>query len=280
MTIALTGASGNLGRLTIDELLSRGTPAGQIVAIVRDPRKLTDLAEAGVTVRQADYGSPDGWTDALAGVERLLLVSVSGPGASAAHRTVIDAATASGVGSLAYTSIVNADRSSNPLAPEHLATERLIEASGLPHAILRNAWYHEVHTRLVPDAVRTGAWVSSTGQGKISGAARADFAAAAATVLLDEGATGVHELGGPAYTVDEIVEAASRLSGRPIVHRNLTDDEHVALLTAQGAGDAAGFAVGVDASIRAGEMQTDPADLERLVGRPLRTLEESVRRAL
>lgn len=279
MVIALTGATGNLGRLVVSELLDRGVPASEIVAIVRDPGKAAGLAKLGVVVREADYSDPAGWADALRDVERLLLISVSGPGASAAHRTVIDAAAQAGVGFVAYTSIVNADRSSNPLAPEHLATERLIEASGLRHALLRNAWYHEVYTRLVGDMVDSGELVASTGDGRVSGAARADFAAAAAAVLVD-GEAGVYELGGDDFTLADFVAAVERESGRSVALRNLSDTEHAAHLQEAGMGGAAQFAVGVDASIRAGEMQTDSALLRRLLGRPLRSLEESVRLAL
>lgn len=279
MAIALTGATGNLGRLVVSELLERGVPAGEIVAIVRDPDKAADLARLGVVVREAEYGNPAGWAQALSGVEHLLLISVSGHGASAAHRTVIDAAAQAGVDFIAYTSIVNADTSSNPLAPEHLATERLIEASGLRHAILRNAWYHEVYTRSVGEMVDSGELVASTGDGRVSGAARADFAAAAAAVLVD-GEAGVYELGGEDFTLADFVAAVERESGRPVALRNLSDDEHIAHLQAAGMGGAAEFVVGVDASIRAGEMQTDSALLRRLAGRPLRTLEESVRLAL
>lgn len=279
MVIALTGATGNLGRLVVSELLDRGVPASEIVAIVRDPGKAAGLAKLGVVVREADYSDPAGWADALRDVERLLLISVSGPGASAAHRTVIDAAAQAGVDFVAYTSIVNADRSSNPLAPEHLATERLIEASGLRRALLRNAWYHEVYTRLVGDMVDSGELVASTGDGRVSGAARADFAAAAAAVLVD-GEAGVYELGGDDFTLADFVAAVERESGRSVALRNLSDTEHAAHLQEAGMGGAAQFAVGVDASIRAGEMQTDSALLRRLLGRPLRSLEESVRLAL
>ncbi|RLP09668.1 SDR family oxidoreductase [Propionibacterium australiense] len=285
MSIALTGASGNLGRLVVEELLSRGTPADQIVAIVRNPAKIADFAAHGVTVRRGDYADPASLRAALDGVDRLLLISVSGPGASSAHRNVIDAAVDAGVGHIAYTSILNADHTTNPLAPEHYATEGLLAASGIPVTILRNAWYHELYTRLMPGYLATGEVVGSTGEGRISGAARPDFAAAAATVLLcdelpEAGAPRIHELGGPSFTLAELAQTLSEVAGRSIAHRNLTDAEYTAELETSGAGASAGLVVRTDASIRAGEMHTESDDLARLVGRPLRPLAESLRLAL
>ncbi|SDN26187.1 NAD(P)H dehydrogenase (quinone) [Actinomyces ruminicola] len=285
MLLALTGASGNLGRLVVDELLSRDVPAAQIVAIVRNPARATDLAERGLIVRRADYADPTALRAALDGVDRLLLISISGTGASAAHRNIIESAQDAGVGHIAYTSILNADHSSNPLAPEHYATERILAASGIPTTVLRNAWYHEVYTRLIPSSLASGEVVGSTGEGRISGAARADFAAAAATVLLDDavpeaGTPRIYELGGSSFTLGEFARTLSDVTGRTITHRNLTDVEYTAELEAAGAGASAGLVVGTDASIRAGEMETDSQDLAQLVGRPLIPLAQTIRQVL
>ncbi|MFI2511338.1 MFS transporter [Streptomyces sp. NPDC018972] len=128
--------------------------ADQLVTIVRDPAKVTDLAERGATVRQADYGNPPALRAALEGAERLLLISISGTGAGNAHRNATEAATTTGVGHIAYTSILHADRSTNPLAPEHALTEQLLTAFSIPATMLHNAWYHEFCTRLPPGCVR------------------------------------------------------------------------------------------------------------------------------
>lgn len=282
MTIGLTGASGNLGRLTVEELLTGGVSADQIVAVVRDPAKVTDLADRGVQVRQADYASPAGWREALDGVDRLLLVSGSGPGASQSHKTVIDAAVEAGVGHISYTSILNADTTNNPLAPEHHATEQLIQASGIPFAILRNAWYHELFTRLIPQHLATGEIVDAVGEAQISGAARADLAAAAAVVLASGGSENrIYELGGTAFTMNEFARELSAASGQSITHRALDDDDFAAHLEATGVdGGMAAFMTQNDASLRAGEMYTDSTDLADLVGRLLRPLAVSVRQGL
>ena len=282
MRLALTGATGNLGRLVIDELLDGGTPASQVIAIVRDPGRATALTERGIEVRRADYSQPEALRTALDGVDRLLLISISTGDASRSHGTVIDAAKAAGVGHVAYTSILNADSSTNPLAREHAATERLLAASGMPSTVLRNAWYHELYTRLMAQYLATGEVVGSTGKGLISGAARADFAAAAAHVLAcDDTESRTYELGGTAFDFEELARTIAEVSGRPVSHRDLTDEEYVAELTEQGMDEGtARFLVSSDTSIRHGWMHTDSDALARLVGRPLIPLADSVRAAL
>ncbi|MDO4243342.1 MAG: NAD(P)H-binding protein [Actinomyces sp.] len=282
MTIAITGASGNLGRLVIEDLITRSFPTAEIVAIVRTRAKISDLAERGAIVREASYGDVPALTAALDGVDRVLLVSIPGPGARDAHRSVVDAAKAAGVSHLAYTSIPHADTSSNPLAIEHAATEIIISESGLPATILRNAWYHEVYTRALGEYLAAGEVVGSTGDGRVAGAARADFAVAAATVLTTDGHTGhTYELGGESFTLADLAATVAKVSGKPVAHRNLTTAEHIAHLQSSGIDvGTASFIAAVDASIAKGEMDTDSGDLTRLVGRPLRPLAESIRAAL
>ncbi len=147
MTLLVTGASGHLGRLVVEALLERGTPAADVVAIARTPESISDLADRGVEVRRADYADPASLDAAFAGVDRLLFVSGSEVGQRIAqHANVIDAAKRAGVGFVAYTSITRADTSDLVLAAEHRATEELLAASGLPHALLRNSWYLENYT--------------------------------------------------------------------------------------------------------------------------------------
>ncbi|MFF2375103.1 SDR family oxidoreductase [Streptomyces xiamenensis] len=282
MLFALTGASGQLGRLVVQELLDTGTSAEQVVAIVRDPAKIADLAARGVVVRQAEYGDPAALRDALDGIDRLLLISISGAGASSAHRNVIEAAHTAGVGHIAYTSILNADTSSNPLAPEHAATEQILAESGIPSTILRNAWYHEFYTRLLPGYLAAGEVTGASGQGRISGAARADFAAAAATILT-AGSTEsrTYELGGPSFTLAELTDTINAVAGTSLAYRDLTQAEYAAELQQSGLDpDSARMFAASDASIAHGEMHADSDDLSRLVGRELRPLADTLRQAL
>ncbi|HLP02391.1 MAG TPA: NAD(P)H-binding protein, partial [Opitutaceae bacterium] len=182
--IALTGATGQLGRLVLEQLLAAATPADSIAALVRQPAKAAELAARGVQVRAADYDDPAALEHALAGVDKLLLISSSELGSRVAqHRNVIEAARRRGVGLLIYTSLLHADTSALDLAPEHRETEQLLKTSGLPYVILRNGWYTENYTASLPSALALGALHGSAGEGRIASAARADFAAAAAKAL-------------------------------------------------------------------------------------------------
>lgn len=157
-TYAVTGASGHFGRRVIQTLLARGVPAEEIVAIARTPEKVADLSARGVDVRQADYAVPPSLGPALAGVRRLLLVSGNEVGNRVAeHTAVIEAAKKAGVERIVYTSMLNADTSKNPLAPEHQGTEEVIRASGLPYTLLRNGWYIENYTAQIAHFLTTGA---------------------------------------------------------------------------------------------------------------------------
>ncbi|MGX6512587.1 SDR family oxidoreductase [Rhodococcus sp. SJ-2] len=272
MTIAVTGAAGHLGRLTIAALQERGIPAGDIVAIVRDTAKAADLAAAGVQVRAADYADPAALREALTGVDKLFLISGSEVGQRLPqHTNIIEAAQAAGVGSIAYTSILAADTSPLALAAEHEATEKLLAESGLAHTLLRNGWYWENYESAVDTAKATGALFGAAGTGRLAGAARKDFAEAAAAVFTTDGHNGVtYELGGDEHlTYSDIADVLSRVLGTEVTYKDLSQAEYAAVL--EGAGVPAPFAqvlADSDAGIAAGALDTDGHDLRRLIGRP------------
>ena len=279
---AVTGASGHLGRLAIDELLTRGVPAGDVVAVVRTPGKATDLADRGVRVRQGDYSQPATLSEALTGVNRLLLVSGSEPGQRVAqHTNVIGAAGAAGVSRIAYTSILNADHTTNPLAGEHQDTERTLRASGVPFTLLRNGWYTENYAGQIGQYLERGEILGAAGTGKISAAARGDYAAAAAAALLqDEEGNRTYELGGPAFDLSELARVIGETTGTPVAYRDLPVDEYVSRLQDAGLDEAtARFVAALDASIARGDLETESEDLERLLGRPVTPLADVVRAA-
>ena len=225
--IVITGASGQLGRLVISELL-KTVPAAQIVAAVRHPAKAGDLAALGVQVRHADYTDPATLDSAFAGADKLLLISSSEVGQRVAqHRNVIDAAKRAKVGLVAYTSILRADSSPLGLAVEHRQTEALLKDSGLPHVLLRNGWYTENYLASIPPALAHGAYIGSAGDGKIASAARADYAAAAAAVLTRSDQAGkVYELAGDeANTLSALAAEITRQSGRTVTYQTLTQDD-------------------------------------------------------
>jgi NAD(P)H dehydrogenase (quinone) len=282
MTIAVTGATGHLGRLVIEALIARGTAPGDIVATVRDTAKAAGLLAQGVQVREADYDRPETLAAAFAGVDRLLLISGNAVGQRIPqHTAVIDAAKQAGVGFLAYTSILRADTSPLGLAPEHLATEEKIKDSGIPYAFLRNGWYIENYAGALGGAVAQGALYGSAGEGRIAAATRNDFAEAAAAVLAG-GEPGVHELAGDTrFTLGELAAEVARQSGSPVVYTDLPEADYRAALV--GAGVPEGFAAllaDTDVKIRDGHLDDDSGTLARLIGRPTTPLADAVAAAL
>lgn len=268
MKIAVTGATGQLGRLVLAELAERG--ASDVVALVRNPERAGDL---GVATREFDYDRPETLAPALAGVDRLLFISANDLEKRAPqHRAVIDAAREAGVGHVVYTSILHADRSTLALAPDHRETERLLAESGLEHTLLRNGWYAENYAGAVQGALATGTLAGAAGDGRISAAPRSDYAAAAAAVLTGEGHAGrVYELAGDtSFSMEELAGDIARVSGKPITYRNLTVAEYADALE-QGAGMPAPVAAmfaGMDAEIEKGALQDDSGELSALIGRP------------
>jgi len=282
--ITVTGASGHLGRLVVTGLLDAGVPAAEVVAVVRDPDKVADLAGRGVQVRQADYADPGAVDVALQGTDRLLLVSGSEVGQRVAqHGNVLQAARSNGVGLVVYTSAPKADDTPLPLAPEHIATERLIGESGIPAVVLRNNWYLENYDEQIARAAATGEVVGSSGEGRIAAAARADFAAAAVAVLTAERPEpGIVELGGDQpFTLADLAAAVAAGTGRDVVYRDLSPAEHEAALVGAGVpAEAAGFVVALDQAIAAGALDTGSTALSALIGRPTTTLADHVRAVL
>ena len=281
--IAITGASGQLGRLVIEELLKQ-VPAGDIVAAVRNPDRTQDLAARGVQVRLADYDQPATLAAAFHGVDKLLLISSSEVGRRLPqHRAVIEAAKHADVKLLAYTSLLHADISPLGLAAEHQATEALLQASGVPFVLLRNGWYSENYLAGVPAALQHGALIGSAGDGRIASAARADYAAAAAAVLSRDDQAGlVYELAGDAsYSLAELAAEVSRQSSRPVVYQNLAEPEFKAALLGAGLPEGfAGLLADSDAGAAKGALFDDSHQLSQLIGRPTTPIAALVKVAL
>ena len=281
MTVLVTAASGHLGRLVLDSLLARGVPAADIRAGARTPGSLAGYADRGVDVVQLDYNDPASAAAAVKGVDRVLLISGSEVGRRVEqHRRVIDAARAAGVQHLIYTSAPKANDTTLVLAPEHRATEELVRTSGIPFTVLRNNWYTENYAQDLATARATGTLVTSAGDGRVASAARADYAEAAAVVLTQDGHQGqVYELGGDdAWDFDTLAAAFTEVLDRPVEVRQVSTEEHVAILEQAGLDvGTAGFVASLDANIRDGELAATDGTLARLIGRPTTPLAHALR---
>lgn len=281
--IAVTGATGQLGRFVIDALLKK-VPAGEIVAAVRTPAKAADLAALGVIVRQADYGQPETLEAAFAGVDKLLLISGSEVGQrEAQHKAVIEAARAAGVGFIAYTSLLHADTSPLGLGVEHRATEALLKASGIPFALLRNGWYSENYAASIPPALAHHAFIGAAGEGRIASAARQDYAEAAAEVITREDQAGkVYELAGDdSYTLAQFAAEIAAQSGEKVDYVNLSQSEFAAALKNAGLPEGlAEMLADSDAGAEKGGLFDDSRQLSQLIGRPTTTWQAVIRAAL
>jgi len=283
VSIVVTGATGQLGRHVLEALLERGVPAEEIVAAGRSVGRLSDFAERGVRVQPMDYADAGSVAATLKGARRVLLISGSEVGQRVQqHRTVIEAAKAEGVELLAYTSIANADTTAMLLAEEHKATEALLRGSGVPFVLLRNGWYLENYTEQLPGTLAQGAVAGSAGEGKVSAAARVDYAHAAAAVLVADGQAGkVYELGGDdAFSMADVAAEISAATGETITYNDLPAHEYVGVLTGVGVpGAFAEILADSDLGIARGDLLVSTDDLGRLIGRPTTSLAQAVRSA-
>lgn len=276
MTIAITGATGHLGRLAIAALKARGA---QPIALARDPARAADL---NVETRAFDYTSAD--PAALAGVSTLVLISSNDFNDRAGqHRNVIAAARAAGVRRLVYTSILKGDASPMLLAQDHIATEAAIRASGHPATILRNGWYTENYTGALAAALQHGAIIGAAGEGRVNSAARKDYAEAIAVTALDDAHTGkTFELAGDvAHSGADFAAAVTRAAGTPVAYVPMSQADYAQALI--GFGLPEGFAqVLADSDARASEgaLADESRSLSRLIGRPTTPIAETIAAAL
>jgi NAD(P)H dehydrogenase (quinone) len=276
MTIVVTGATGPFGHHAVQALLARGVPAAEIVAT---GRRLDRAADLGVTVREASYDTPAELREVFAGADKVLFVSGSEPGKRIPqHRAVVDAAKDAGVGYIAYTSIPKADTNSMILAGEHIATERMLIESGLPYAFLRNSWYLENYD--LGSAQEHGLF-GAAGDGRISGALRADFADAAAAAIIRAEPNRAYELGGNPFTLSELAAVIAEESGRPVTYTDLGQEKYAEFLLSVGLPEQAATVLSdADRGAAQGELDVPVTDMESLLGRPVTPLATAIRSLL
>ena len=280
MKIGITGASGQLGRLVIAHL-SKKVAKENLVALVRNPEKVSDL---GIEARAFDYDQPENLSAALNGIDSLLLISGSEIGKrEQQHKNVVDAAKNAGVKSITYTSLLHADTSTLVLAPEHLATEEAIKASGMAFTLLRNGWYTENYTASVPGALQHGAFIGSAGEGKISSAARNDYAEAAALIVAENNHQGkTLELSGDEfYTLTDLAKELSAQAGKEIPYQNLSENDFTKALEQVGLPEpVAQVYAGFDTAASKGDLYDEGTTLSQLLGRKTTSLSEVIKNTL
>ena len=283
-TILVTGASGQLGRLVLDNLLASGKVApADIIATTRNVEKLSDYAAKGVSVRAADFDNPASLDTAFAGADKILIISTDELGVPgkrlAQHKVAVAAAQKAGAKHILYTSIPQPDDSLVTFAPDHLGTEEAIKATGIAHTILRDGWYAENLFMSLPHALQTGSWYTSTGQGKIAHITRADTAAAIAGAVLKAGTeSNIYTLTGTkSRTAEEIAAIVSAATGKPLAVVHVTDAQLAEGL--KGAGLPEAFIptiVSFDANTREGKIASVTNDAETLSGRKPMSFEDFV----
>ncbi|TYC50087.1 SDR family oxidoreductase [Weissella muntiaci] len=275
MKYLVTGASGNFGGAALKHLSSL-VEQNEIVALVRNEAKVANLEAAGYEVRVADYGNEAALKTAFAGIDRVLLISGAPGNRQAEHKNVIEAAKSAGVTYLVYTSFPKAPDAENALAPDHAVTEKMIIASGLEHAFLRNNWYLENELPLVKAALHSGTLAFAAGEGRVGWALRREYAEAAVNILVNKSETDVLEFGGTPRTYVELTEALVAATGKQVLAKSVDDAEFVASLVNAGMNEAtANVFLSFQKLIEDRQLDVPSDDLTKTLGHPLASLTEA-----
>ena len=285
-SIAVTGASGKLGGATIRFLLERQVAPNSIVAVVRDPTKVAELAARGVQVRRGDYTDPKSLESAFRGADKLLFISTSvlGEERMLHHRNIVNAARAAAVGHIFYTSVIKPSADAKFAAsPGHFHTEALIRESGIPYTFFRNNLYLDLVPLMFGEALQTGTLVHNGGDGRVGFVAREDIAYALAAALTK----GEHKnreypiTAVTPYSLSDVANALSKAGGKSVTYKALPTEEFHKMLEAKGVpAPIIGMSVGIGEAIRAGEFDAGSTELQRLMGRAPVTLEAFLRNTL
>ncbi|CAM5732806.1 putative Quinone oxidoreductase 2 [Streptomyces afghaniensis 772] [Streptomyces afghaniensis] len=283
MKLLVTGATGKLGSKIVNVLLAK-VPADQLAVSVRNPEKAEDLRAKGVDVRHGDFDQPETLAAAFKGIDRLLIISADGDTETRIrqHNNAVDAAKNAGVSFIAYTSIANAQESTNFLAEVHKATEIAIQKTGIPYSFLRNNWYLENELSTI-QGVQSGApWVTSAGSGKVGWALQQDYAEAAAEVLAGEGHENtIYELSGKPLSQEEIAAAVSQVIGKEVPVQHVDDSKYAERMTQAGIPDfVVPMLVAIQKDIREGTLDIESNDFEKLLGRSETPVVDGVRKLI
>ncbi|MEH6991157.1 SDR family oxidoreductase [Neobacillus drentensis] len=279
MKILVTGATGKLGSKVVKSLL-KSIPARELAVSVRNPEKAEGLRSRGVEVRHGDFDHPETLENAFKGIDRLLIISADGDNETRIrqHTNAVRAAEHAGVKFIAYTSLANATESKNIMAPPHVATEAAIIKTGIPYSFLRNNWYLENEIGSIQGAMAGAPWVTSAGEGKVGWALQQDYADAAAAVLVGSGHENtVYELSGPLLTQEELASALGNVLGKEVPVQQVSDEKYAEIMKGLGLPDfVIPIVVGIQESIRNGSLEVESNDFEKVLGRPVAPINESL----
>lgn len=280
-TLLVTGASGHLGRRVVELLLEGG--ASNVVATTRNPDGLADLLARGVEVRRADFDDPASLDRAFAGIDHILIISVldtpdDPPRRLRQHLAAVEAAVKSGVKHIVYTSMLNpGPGSSIPFAPDHHGTEQAIEGSRVPFTILRPSWYADSVFMWLPQVLACGQWFTAAGEGRTAHVWRDDLARAAAAALTTTAEEGrrLPVTGPDALTPAEIAAIVNEVFGASVALIPVSDADLRNGLAAAGIAPALiDLLVAIDVNTRQGGVDVVGNTVERLTGKPARSLRE------
>jgi NAD(P)H dehydrogenase (quinone) len=281
-SIAITGASGKLGRATLQFLASRNVPSAGVFPVMRDLSKGSDLTARGFQVRHGDYTDPASLEAAFRGVDRLLFISTSvlGEERMLHHRNVVEAARRAGVGHIVYTSVIKPSPTAKFAAsPGHFHTEELLRNSGIPHTLFRNNLYLDIIPFLFGAASQTGVLTHCAGAGRIGFVAREDIAEGLAAALTLARLNPIYPItvSRAPYGLDEVAAALGKAAGKTVRYQSVSPDEFRRVLEGAGVPPAGvAMAVALGEAVGAGEFDESSPDLEKLLGRPPTSLEAFV----
>jgi uncharacterized protein YbjT (DUF2867 family) len=277
--ILVIGGRSKIGAALIGELLGRGQ---QVRALVRagQPAGGLPAAAESVTGDLADEGS---LVTAMAGIEKVFLLSSPHPDAVSWHRNAIDAARRTQVQLLARSSILGADRESPAeFISAHTICDRYLEDSGLPYVIVRpNLFLQNVPESTIPSIGASGTFYADAGEALISMVDTRDVAAVAALALTEPGHAGAHyDVTGPeALSYTDVAAKLTGVMGRRISYVGASDDAVRQALV--GAGLTKWFAsalIGLYQDYRrsgtSGYAAQVTGTVQRLTGRPARSLDD------
>ena len=273
--ILVTGATGNLGKATINSLLNKGLSANNIAALVRDESKSAEFKSKGIQVRIGDYQNFESLKSAFEDVDKLLLISSSAEIAQRfeQHKNVIDAARESGVNHIIYTSFDMKDLRQSIMAGDvqyHADTSDYLKQIAVPYTLMDNTLYADLIPIISGNNILNEGISIPAGNGKTPFLPITEIAEAIAVVLTTSG----HETkeyiiaAEKAVSFAEIADLVSEITGITVAYNQTDIPSYVAQLVQQGVpGDDAAYLSRFAGAIARGEFETNKSDVKQLLGR-------------